>query len=415
MRVCVVGAGAREHAIAEGLAVDADEVVVTPGNAGIPWSTDAAVEDVDADLYVIGPEGPLADGLADRLRADGKVVLGPSREASALESSKQWAKDAMAELGIPTARAVAFDDADAALAHLERSGGPYVVKADGLAEGKGVLVTSSRMEARADIVAKLSGAAFGEAGRVVVIEEALTGRELSVFGVTDGKDVVALPCARDYKPVFDGNAGPNTGGMGAFSPVPGFSRDDVDDLIDRFATPMVGLLRDRGLLYRGFVYVGLIETEDGMKVIEYNVRFGEPEAQVVLPRVRSGLAPLLHSAAVGSLDRAAHALSEDAAVTVMMATEGYPGPSRLGDVIDGVAAAAALDGVRLYWKGVKLGDGSLVTSGGRVLSVTGIGPTLAEARATAYRGVGAMSWPGEHHRSDVAADPGVADGSLPVW
>jgi len=402
MRVCVVGSGGREHALAVVLGRHHD-VVVTPGNPGIPGSVDTAPLDVDADLFVIGPEAPLVDGLADELRAAGQLVFGPGADGARLEGSKAWMKDLLVEAGVPTARHGTFDDAEPAFAFLETLDGLYVVKTDGLAAGKGVLVTTDLAEARAAVTDYLSGEAFGDAGRTLVIEEGLTGPELSVLAVCDGHRAVALPAAQDFKRVGDGDAGPNTGGMGAYSPVPVAGDDAVAMVMDDAVAPTLATLRARGIDYRGVLYAGLMLTPSGPKMLEYNVRFGDPETQVVLPRLTSDLGELLAGAAAGSIGPTP-TVDDGAAVTVVCAAEGYPRQVRTGDRIDGIEQAGAVEGVTVFCAGVGAStDGRLVTAGGRVLAVTGQGTDLAQARGRAYQAVGHISWPGMHHRHDIAS------------
>jgi phosphoribosylamine--glycine ligase len=403
LRVCVVGGGAREHALAAVLGRHA-EVVVTPGNAGIPGSVTAPPEEIDADLFVVGPEAPLVDGLADRLAAGGKLVLGPRAAGARLEGSKAFMKEIAASAGVPTARYAAFDDADAASGFLRSLPPPYVVKTDGLAAGKGVLVTDSLADAEADVRAKLAGTAFGAAGRRVVIEEGLRGPELSVFALSDGTRAVPIGHARDFKRIGDGDTGANTGGMGAFSPVAGIDDDVVGDVMDRFVEPTLAALRERGIEYRGFLYVGLMLTAEGLKLIEYNVRFGDPEAQVVLPRLESDLAMLLGQAARGRIEDVPR-FADDAAVTVVAATPGYPEDARPGQVIHGLAEAAEEPGVEVFCAAAEAADdGSLVTAGGRVLAVTGLGPTVAGARRRAYAGLSRISFEGMQYRTDIAEE-----------
>ena len=404
-RVLVVGGGGREAALAQVLGRTADEVVVTPGNPGIPGSTGPGPDpgDIEADLVVVGPEVPLVAGLADRLRARGRLVLGPGADGARLEGSKAWMKDVLEAAGVPTARSAAFTEPAPAVAFLRRLGPPYVVKTDGLAAGKGVLVTPDRGEAEADVRAKLAGTSFGEAGRTVVIEEGLVGRELSLLAVCDGERAVPLAPARDHKRVGDGDTGPNTGGMGAFSPVPGVSDGLVGEVMERAVLPTLAVLRRRDVDYRGVLYAGLMLTEEGPKVIEFNVRFGDPEAQVVLPRLRTDLVALCGEAAAGRL-RTEPSFTDEAAVTVGCASKGYPTSSTAGDVIDGVEAAAALPGVSVHCAGVdRDGDGRLVTAGGRVLFVTALGPDVGTARQRAYDAVDRVSFPGMHFRKDIAA------------
>jgi phosphoribosylamine--glycine ligase len=410
--VCVVGSGGREHALAQVLGRTA-EVIVTPGNPGIVGTTaeghtitsvPTPPEAIDADLFVIGPEAPLVDGLADRLRAAGHLVFGPGADGARLEGSKAFMKEMLAEAGVPTARFGVFTDPEAAKAFLRTLPAPYVVKTDGLAAGKGVLVTESRAEAEADIDAKLSGDAFGDAGRQVVVEEGLVGPECSLLVLCDGHRLAALAPAQDFKRRDDDDAGPNTGGMGAYSPVPGIDDQSVGRLVEEAVAPLVEVLRRRGIDYRGVLYAGLMLTPDGPKVLEFNVRFGDPETQVVLPRLEGDLAGLLAEAASGSL-RTRPRFTGDAAVCVVMAAEGYPESPRTGDPIAGLDAAAEVDGVTVFQAGTAPSDpvGAVVTAGGRVLGVTGVGPSLGEARSRAYRGVAAISWPGAHVRTDIAA------------
>jgi phosphoribosylamine--glycine ligase len=401
MRVCVIGGGGREHALADVLSRDA-EVVVSGGNPGIPGATPAPPAEIEADLYVVGPEAPLVDGLADDLRARGRLVFGPGADGARLEGSKAWMKDLLASAGVPTADHATFRELDAALEHLDHQTPPYVVKTDGLAAGKGVIVTESLTEARNAVGDYLSGAAFGDAGRTLVIEEGLTGPELSLLVVCDGTRVVPLAPAQDFKRVGDHDEGPNTGGMGAYSPVPIVDDSIVDDVIDRFVEPTLDALRARGIDYRGIFYAGLMLTPGGPKLIEYNVRFGDPETQVVVPRLTSSLTDLLASAAAGDM-RSTPTFASDAMVTVVCASEHYPATPRTGDRIEGLEAAAAIDGVSVYCAGVaRHPEGSLVTAGGRVLDVCGRGPTIDAARRAAYEGVAAISWRGMHHRGDIA-------------
>jgi phosphoribosylamine--glycine ligase len=414
--VCVVGSGGREHALAVALGRTAD-VVVTPGNPGIGGTTpeghaitsvDTPAEEIDADLFVIGPEAPLVDGLADRLRASGKLVFGPGAEGAALEGSKAFMKEVLAEAGVPTARFGVFGDAADARAYLSTLPGPWVIKTDGLAAGKGVLVTGSRAEAEADIDAKLSGDAFGDAGRRVVIEEGLTGPECSLLVLCDGERLVPLAPAQDFKRRDEFDLGPNTGGMGAYSPVPFVDGPLVERLVDEAVAPLVAALAARGIEYRGVLYAGLMLTPEGPKVLEFNVRFGDPEAQVVLARLEGDLAGLLAEAASGHLVTTPR-FTEAAAVCVVMASEGYPESPRTGDVIAGLEGASSLPGVTVLHAGTAHADpdrgpGAVVTAGGRVLGVTAVGDTLEEARARAYVGVSAISWPGAQARPDIARD-----------
>ncbi|HEY1651766.1 MAG TPA: phosphoribosylamine--glycine ligase [Acidimicrobiales bacterium] len=414
MRVCVVGSGGREHALAHTLARTAD-VVVTPGNPGMaPPITvaDAPVEDVEADLYIIGPEAPLVAGLADTLRAQGKAVVGPGADGALLEGSKAFMKEALRAAGVPSARFAAFDALQTpdALAYLETMPGPWVIKTDGLAAGKGVLVARTIEEARADVAAKLSGAAFGEAGRNVVIEEGLEGEECSLLVLCDGTHAVPLVPAQDFKRIGDDDTGPNTGGMGAYTPMPQVGATDVARLMDTAVLPLVEELRRRGIDYRGVLYAGLMLTPEGPKVIEYNVRFGDPEAQVVLPLLASDPAELLLAVANGVLDEVAPpSFADAAAVCVVLASQGYPESPRLGDTIEGLSptgqSVAEVAGTTVFHAGTGRhgASGPFHTAGGRVLGVTAIAPTLDDARANAYAAAAPIEWEGMQLRHDIAA------------
>ncbi|MFN8018680.1 MAG: phosphoribosylamine--glycine ligase [Acidimicrobiales bacterium] len=408
MKVVVVGSGGREHALAQVLGRTA-EVVVTPGNPGIPGSVDVPVEDLVADgsvdLVVFGPEQPLVAGKADALRAQGVRVFGPDADGAQLEGSKVYMKALARDIGLPTARFGTFTEFTAAQDFLLSMRGPYVIKTDGLAAGKGVLVTPSLAEAQDDVRAKLEGRAFGAAGRKVVIEEHLEGPEVSVFAVCDGLRSVCLPAAQDFKRVADGDQGPNTGGMGAWSPVP-FVPEGFEEEVNRtFIEPTLAELQTREIDYRGVLYAGFILTEEGPKLLEYNVRFGDPDSQVVLLRMTSDLAELLAAAADGDLRKVpAPTFADDAAVLVVAAAEGYPVSPRTGDPIEGIDEARAVEGAEVLCAGVGAGpDGELVTAGGRVLDVVARGTDAAEARARAYEAIAHVRWPGEHHRTDIAA------------
>jgi phosphoribosylamine--glycine ligase len=404
MRVCVVGSGGREHALAHVLGRHHD-VVVTPGNPGIGGSVPTPPEEIEADLTVIGPEAPLVAGLADRLRSAGRLVFGPGADGARLEGSKAWMKDLLVDAGVPTAGHGTFDEEVAALAYLDTMGDLFVIKTDGLAAGKGVLVTTDRAEAVDAVRSYLSGAAFGEAGRTLVIEEGLTGPELSILAICDGSSAVALAPAQDFKRLGDGDAGPNTGGMGAYSPVPVATEAVVGSLMADAVEPTLAALRGRGIDYRGVLYCGLMFTPRGPRVLEYNVRFGDPETQVVLLRLTSDLGELLAAAAGGRLGPEP-TFDDGAAVAVVCASEGYPSSPRTGDRISGLDAASQITGVSVFAAGVGADpDGALVTAGGRVFTVTGRGPTVDEARHRAYEAVAEISWPGMCHRTDIAAAP----------
>ena len=409
MKTLVVGPGGREHALARALALDpaVTEVHAAPGNPGIAQV--ATLHDVDAmdgaavadlavrlgvDLVVVGPEAPLVAGVADAVRARGVACFGPTREAALLEGSKAFAKDVMAAAGVPTARAFVCTTPAEAEAALDELGAPYVVKDDGLAAGKGVVVTDDR-------VAALAHAAACER---VVIEEYLDGPEVSLFAITDGTTVYPLQPAQDFKRIFDGDQGPNTGGMGAYTPLPWAPDDLVDDVLRDVLQPTVDELARRGTPFAGLLYAGLALTSRGVRVIEFNARFGDPETQPLLALLDSPLGPLLHGAATGTLaDVPPPNWRAGAAVAVVMASKGYPETSSSGDVITGVGAAEAVPGVHVIHAGTALSGDELVTAGGRVLAVVGTGVDVAEARAAAYAGVDRIGFDGAQHRTDVAA------------
>jgi phosphoribosylamine--glycine ligase len=421
VRVLVLGADGRAHALAWALenSGSVDDVVAAPGNPGIaaigkrcvpvdansPPAVTALAREIKPDLVVVSPEEPLVHGVADAVRAQGVLVFGPGADGARLEGSKAWMKSVLAEAGVPTARHASFtaDQEDDALEFLERLPGFYVVKTDGLAAGKGVVVTESLDEARDAVRADLSGHAFGHAGRTVVIEEGLTGPELSLLVVCNGStEGSPLAPAQDFKRIRDGDRGPNTGGMGAYSPVPIVGPDVVAEVMERAVGPTLHALAARDIRYHGVLYAGLMLTPEGLKVLEYNVRFGDPEAQAVLPRVASDFGQLCREAATGGAALDAR-FRDDACVTVVLATEGYPASPRKGDFIEGIDDAEQLPGVTVFHAGTKQVDGRLVTAGGRVLDVTALARTLAEARARAYEAATRISWPGMQYRRDIAA------------
>jgi phosphoribosylamine--glycine ligase len=418
MRVVVVGSGAREHALAVTLARTAD-VVVTPGNPGISGrsaeghtisSTPAPPDHLDADLVVVGPEVPLVEGIADRLRAKGIAVVGPGSSGARLEGSKAFMKELAARAGVPTARFGVFDTLEGARTFLGTLPGPYVIKTDGLAAGKGVLVTGDRRAAEADLSAKLSGAAFGPSGHRVVIEEAMSGPEISLLVLTDGHRVAVLPPAQDYKRVGDGDTGPNTGGMGAYAPVPVASADVVEEAMAKIIEPTLAALRREGIEYRGVLYAGLMLTGEGPKLVEYNIRFGDPEAEVVLPLLDGDVAALLLEVARGEL-RSEPEVRPEAAVCVVTAAPGYPVESRVGQVITGIDRAGTVDGVTVFHAGTRRReDGAIVVAGGRVLVTTAVAPTIEGARARAYEAVAEITFDGAHVRGDIAS--GISDGAV---
>ncbi len=393
----------------------ASEVLSAPGNAGIAVDArclDVAAEDVPAivdaavaegvELVVVGPEAPLVAGLVDALEAVGIAAFGPSAEAARLEGSKVHAKAVMAEAGVPTASHLVLRDRDEALEHLACASYPAVLKADGLAAGKGVIIATTEAEAREATETFFVERRFGETE--VVLEEYLDGEELSLLALCDGQNVLPLAPAQDYKRIFDGDAGPNTGGMGSYSPVPDLAPERVMELIESVHRPVVELLRRRGTPYHGVLYAGLMMGPSGPKVLEFNCRFGDPETQAVLPRLRSDLAELfLASREPGGLAGSTAVFDDNWAVTVVLASAGYPESSSKGDLITGLAEAAAVAGVEITHAGTAAVRGEIVTAGGRVLNVTGLGINPSEARARAYEAARKIHFDGMQMRTDIAA------------
>jgi phosphoribosylamine---glycine ligase len=418
VKVLVIGSGGREHALAWGLARSSavEELVAAPGNPGmaalgrcVPVDVEnaraiaALADDVGADLTVVGPEVPLVAGAVDAIEARGRLAFGPPAAAARLEGSKSWMKEVLAAAGVPTARYRAFGagEEEAALAFVGDLPGMYVVKTDGLAAGKGVVVTESLPEARDAVRSYLSGSAFGDAGRRIVIEEGLTGPEVSLLVLVSGRDLAPLAPAQDFKRALDGDLGPNTGGMGAYSPLPFVGEDVIERVLVESVVPTVAELESRGAPFRGVLYAGIMLTPHGPKILEYNVRFGDPETQAVIPRLASDLAEhCLDSARDARLSPIE--FTDDACVTVGLATEGYPAAPRTGDPIAGIEDAEALPGVTVFHAGTKRVGDDVLTAGGRVLNVTAVGPTVTAARDRAYEAAALISWPGMQYRRDIA-------------
>ena len=427
MKILVVGSGGREHAIVWRLAQDEakHEIFCAPGNAGtagVATNLDIGAEDVAAvtewartnnpDLVVVGPEAPLCKGLVDELAKVGVKAFGPVQAGARMEGSKRFAKEVMQAAGVPTGRARTFTDAAAAKAALPAFGLPVVIKADGLAAGKGVVVAETLQDAEAAIDSMLVDNRFGAAGAEVLIEEFLHGEECSILALVDGERAVLLPSSQDHKRVFDGDKGPNTGGMGAYSPAPVVTDAMLPDIRERIILPVVRELKKRGIVYRGVLYAGLMVTPPGGKtalsgsavnVVEFNARFGDPETEAVLPRLGGIFAETLLHVAEGRLADGDVVVKPDAAATVIVASGGYPGSYEKGKVISGLDAAAAVSNAIVFHCGTKrTADGAVATSGGRVLSVTGLGATLREAVDTAYAAVGKIAFEGAFHRADIA-------------
>ena len=416
MKVLVVGGGGREHALVWKIAQSplVTQVFCAPGNPGtadLALNLPIKVDEIDKllgfaksegiDLTVVGPEQPLSLGIVDLFQEYGLKVFGPSRSAARIEASKAFSKDLMQKYQIPTAAYGVFTEVDPALAFIRQTGAPIVVKADGLAAGKGVVVAQTVEEANNAVREMLTGNAFGDAGSRVVIEEFLEGEEASFLVITDGKEVISLASAQDHKAIFDGDQGPNTGGMGAYSPAPVVTTQVHAAAMEQVVQRAVDGMSAEGCPYRGILYAGLMIKDGQVKTLEFNARFGDPECQPLLMRMKSDLVPLLLAVAEGSLAGRVIEWHDQAAVCVVMAAEGYPGDYPKGDVITGIEAAEELEQVKVFHAGTAEKDGAVVTAGGRVLGVTALGEDVAAAIAQAYRAVDRISWRGVQFRSDI--------------
>jgi len=417
MKILVIGSGGREHALAWKLkqSPEVDQMLCAPGNAGtaaIAENVAIKASDLPAlvrfakenhvDLTVVGPDDPLAAGIVDLFRAQKLRVFGPTKSAARIESSKIFAKELMRAQEIPTAEANTFSDSGEAFRYCERLKFPVVIKADGLALGKGVIIAPDAATARSTIDAMMSEGRFGDAGRRIVIEEFLRGSECSLHALVDGKNYRLLESARDHKRVYDGDLGPNTGGMGAFSPANNWSAELEDQFDKKIMRPLLSGLHKEGITFRGLLYPGLMISADGARVLEFNCRFGDPETQVILPRMKSNLLPLLEATINGKIDNCAIEWDERAAVTVVLASGGYPDKYETGKAISGLDEAEKLDDVHIFHAGTQRTNGGIVTSGGRVLAVTALGSTIEAARARVYEAVSRIHFENCHYRRDIA-------------
>ena len=416
MNVGVIGSGGREHALVWKLrqSPSVEKLYAVPGSAAmadlaecvpLPVSDLAGITDYavrqNIDLLVVGPEVPLIEGIADLAEEKGIAVFGPSKAAARLEGSKSFAKMLMKKYGIPTADYESFTDGAAAKAYIKEKGSPIVVKADGLAAGKGVVVAMTTAEALAAVDAMMEDKIFGDSGGRIVVEEYMSGEEASILAFVDGETIVPMPAAQDHKRIFDGDKGPNTGGMGAYAPAPAVTEAIYEEVTERILKPTVAALAAEGILYRGCLYAGLMLTTEGVKVVEFNCRFGDPETQAVLPLIDGDLAEIMYACAKGKLDAAQVRRHDGAACCVVMAAAGYPESSHGGDVINGLDKAAARKDTVVFHSGTAVRDGAYVTSGGRVLGVTALAGSLREAVDKAYAAVGDISFNGQQVRSDI--------------
>ncbi len=417
MKILLVGSGGREHALAWKILQSerCDHLYVAPGNAGIAQIAECVpikVEEIDAlvefakgneiGLVVVGPEGPLVMGLADKIKAAGIPVFGPSEKAAQLEGSKGFMKDLCKKYNIPTASYERFTNLEKALAYIEREGAPIVIKADGLAAGKGVIVAETLEDAKDAAKDMLSGNAFGNAGASIVVEEFMEGEEVSFFAICDGEHVLAMSSAQDHKRVFDGDKGPNTGGMGAYSPARLMTPDLKDKIMERIIHPTVEAMKAEGCPFAGVLFAGLMIVDGEPKLIEYNARFGDPECQTLMLRLQSDLVNVLEAAATGQLNMLSLTWSDEPAICVVMAADGYPGAYKKNTLIRNLDAAAQVPKVQIFHAGTSVLDGHIVATGGRVLGVCAVEKTLKDARDLAYQAIDKIDWEDGFCRKDIA-------------
>ncbi len=416
MKVLVVGSGGREHALAWKIAKspDVEEVICAPGNPGMAAmgrcvdigvnefaKLSALAQHEEIGLTVVGPEDPLSKGITDHFAQEGFMVFGPTAAAARLEASKSFAKEVMQRCGIPTAESAEFTESEAAIAYIREKGAPIVIKADGLAAGKGVTVAHDEDTAIEAIRMAMESKVFGEAGHRVLLEECLFGEEASILAFSDGSSVLPMASSQDHKPVYDNDQGPNTGGMGAYSPAPVVTDELFDEISRTILTPCIQGMAEAGTPYTGVLYAGLMITEEGPKVIEFNCRFGDPEVQAVLPRMNNDLVPVLLACCNGTLGTLSLDWEEGACVTVVMASGGYPGAYETGKTIQGIAEAEQEIGAIVFHAGTKTANDALVTSGGRVLNVTAMGADIPGAIANAYAAVERIRFEDAHYRTDI--------------
>ena len=420
MKILVIGSGGREHALVWKIAQSrlADKIFCAPGNGGIAQQAecvDIKADDIQGllafakkekiDLTVVGPEAPLSMGIADEFEKNGLKIFGPQEKAARLEASKVFSKEMMVKYGVPTAGYKIFDDPYQARKYLDQKGGPCVVKADGLAQGKGVIVAADAEEAKEAVIAIMQDKIFGDAGDRVIIEDCLHGQEASIIVLTDSKIVIPLASSQDHKRIFDNDTGPNTGGMGAYSPAPLVSRDLLNEILDKVIHPMIAGLNKEGITYKGVLYAGIMVTKDGPQALEFNVRMGDPETQAVLPRIKTDFLELMLAASSGDLSSFARpggmVWDNRACACVVMASGGYPGNYEKGKEIRGLEKVERLQDVMVFHSATKKSGGKYFTNGGRILGVTGLGNTINEALYRAYQAIDEISFEGAHYRKDI--------------